>query len=251
MSDFSYAILDKRDHRPWALPERPWVMTQTWHDLLFAHWRVPVEALRRIVPSVFPIDTFNGDAWLAVVPFHMTNVGPRFVPSLPWVSAFPELNVRTYVRVDDKPGVYFFSLDASSVAAVAAARSLLRLPYFTADMSVRVGPSIDYRSRRRSNPGTEFCATYEPAGSPAAPVTGSLEYFLTERYCLYATDHLNHPYRLEIHHPPWPLQRATAHITVNTMTASLGIEVHGPPLLHFSARQDVVCWRPKRLEVRG
>jgi uncharacterized protein len=245
MSDFNYAILDKRAHRPWSMPDRAWVMTQTWHDLLFAHWRVPVGTLRAIVPSVFPIDTFNGDAWLAVVPFHMSNVGPRFAPSLPWISAFPELNVRTYVRVDDKPGVYFFSLDASSAAAVATARALLHLPYFTAEMSVTVGRTIEYRSRRTSAPATEFRASYQPSEPPAAPVPGSLEWFLTERYCLYAIDHLKHPYRLEIHHPPWPLQRATADITVNTMTAPIDIALEGPPLLHFSGRQDVVCWRPE------
>ena len=245
MSDFNYAILDERAHRPWPMPDRAWVMTQTWHDLLFAHWRVPVEALRAVVPSVFPIDTFHGEAWLAVVPFHMSNVGPRLAPSLPWVSAFPELNVRTYVRVDDKPGVYFFSLDASSAAAVAAARALLHLPYFTADMAVAVGQTIEYRSRRTSAPAPEFRGSYQPSGPPAAPAPNSLEWFLTERYCLYAIDHLKHPYRLEIHHPPWPLQRATGDIAVNTMSAPIGIALEGPPLLHFSRRQDVVCWLPE------
>ena len=220
-------------------------MAQRWHDLLFAHWRVEPGALRAIVPPVFPIDTFDGQAWVGVVPFRMTNVGPRLAPSLPGVSAFPELNVRTYVRVDNMPGVYFFSLDAGSAAAVAAARSLLRLPYYTAQMTVEIDASIEYRSRRNWGPPATFRARYAPTGAPSAPKQGSLEYFLTERYCLYATDHFRRPYRLEILHPPWPLQSAQADIAENTMTQWVGIDLSGPPLLHFSRRQDVVCWGPK------
>jgi len=223
-------------------------MTQTWNDLLFAHWRVDAEALRAVVPRAFPLDTFEGDAWLGVVPFRMTNVGPRLAPSLPGLSIFPELNVRTYVRVGDKPGVYFFSLDAGSSAAVAAARSLLRLPYYTAEMAIEAGgDTIAYRSRRTWGPAASFQARYRPEGEPSPPAAGSLEYFLTERYCLYAKGHFGRPYRLEILHPPWPLQPATADIAVNTMTRSIGIELAGPPLLHFAKRQDVVCWLPRQL----
>ncbi|MCU1386410.1 MAG: hypothetical protein JWL71_5107, partial [Acidobacteria bacterium] len=108
--DFDDTILADTAHRPWPLPGRPWIMTQTWHDLLFAHWRVDVDELAALIPSGLELDLFSGEAWAGVVPFHMTNVAPRGVPSLPWVSAFAELNVRTYVRVGDKPGVYFFSL---------------------------------------------------------------------------------------------------------------------------------------------
>ncbi|HWK11158.1 MAG TPA: DUF2071 domain-containing protein [Vicinamibacterales bacterium] len=248
MSDFNYAILDDRAHRPWPMPEAPWVMTQTWHDLLFAHWRVDAQALRRIVPPSFPIDTFDGAAWIGVVPFRMTNVGPRFMPSLPLASAFPELNVRTYVRVGDKPGVYFFSLAAASSAAVAAARSLLRLPYYTARISVDRESVIDYSSRRIWGPAATLRVSYSSEGQPSPPAAGSLEYFLTERYCLYAIDHFRRPYRLEIHHLPWLLQRAHAEFAANTMTLPIGIDLDGPPLLHFSKRQDMVCWMPKGLE---
>ena len=252
MSDFDYSILDDRCHRPWPVPARPWVMTQTWNDLLFAHWRIDPGKLRPLVPSAFPIDTFDSAAWIAVVPFRMSNVGPRPFPSLPWVSAFPELNVRTYVQVDGKPGVYFFSLDAANPVAVLTARWLLRLPYHRAAMTAAhtADAGVEYRSRRRG-PSAVFEARYAPDGPPQPPAQGSLEYFLTERYCLYALDHFERPYRLEIHHPPWPLQRATADIRINTMTAPLGLELQGPPLLHFSTRQDVVCWGPKRLEVGG
>jgi uncharacterized protein YqjF (DUF2071 family) len=248
MNDFDYTALGERDHRPWPVPESPWVMTQTWHDLLFAHWPLEPASLRRVVPDVFPLDTFDGHAWIAVVPFRMTNVGPRLTPNLPGLSAFPELNVRTYVRVGDKPGVYFFSLDAGSSAAVAAARSLLRLPYYTADMTVENGDSaIRYRSRRTWGPSATLEARYQPTGPPVRQSVGSLEYFLTERYCLYAIDLFGHPYRLEIHHRPWPLQPAEADFPVNTMTQSIGIQLQGAPRLHFAKRLDVVCWLPRRI----
>ena len=223
-------------------------MTQTWHDLLFAHWPVAPALIRARVPAAFPIDIRDGCAWIGVVPFHMTNVAPRLVPSLPGVSAFPELNVRTYVTVDGKPGVYFFSLDAGRALAVAGARGLLNLPYFHAAMRVDArGGSVAYSSRRISN-GAEFLGSYRSDGTPRPPEPGSLEYFLTERYCLYALDHRARPYRLEIHHAPWPLQSATAEITTNTMADAAGIPLPSdPPLLHFSKRQDMVAWLPHRL----
>jgi uncharacterized protein YqjF (DUF2071 family) len=247
--DFNAGILQEVAHRPWPMPESPWLMTQTWHDLLFAHWPMAPALLRRKVPAAFPLDLFDGLAWVSVVPFHMTNVAPRGVPSLPWVSEFPELNVRTYVTVGDKPGIYFFSLDAGSAIAAAAARTLLTLPYYTADMTVELsGTRVSYHSARRADADVHFEATYEPTGDVARPVEGTLEYFLTERYCLYNLGYGGRPYRLEIHHPPWPLQRAQATITANTM-----LDVHGvrpldnTPLLHFAKRQDMVAWAPARV----
>ena len=231
------------------MPDRPWVMRQTWHDLLFAHWIVDASELLARVPSAFELDLFGGNAWLGIVPFHMTNVAPRWVPSLPWVSEFPELNVRTYVRVGDKPGVYFFSLDARSALAVQAARTLLNLPYHAASMTVsRAASVVDYRSSRRSDPHAEFRATYAAVGAPFVAARGSLEYFLTERYCLYHVARQGSPYRLEIHHPPWSLQRAEAHVTRNTMAEVNGLSLQGSPqLLHFSKRQDAVAWLPTGL----
>lgn len=249
MADFNAAILAETAHRPWPMPSSPWVMTQTWNDLLFAHWRVDRPALRTLVPAAFEIDTFQGEAWLGVVPFHMTNVAPRFVPALPGVSAFPELNVRTYVRVGEKPGVHFFSLDAANALAVQAARGLLNLPYFTAEMKVELkGTDVHYRSRRLSAPAAEFQATYRGLRDVRPPLAGTLEYFLTERYCLYGLGHGGSPYRLEIHHPPWPLESAQAVIDVNTMAAAAGIALPSmAPLLHFAKRQDMVAWLPQRL----
>jgi len=249
MPGFNHAILTQTAHRPWAMPAAPWLMSQTWHDLLFAHWPVAQDRLRELVPSRFALDLFEGQAWLGIVPFHMTNVTPRFVPSLPWISAFPELNVRTYVRVDDKPGVFFFSLDAGNALAVGAARTLLNLPYFSAHMQVDVDGRVDYASRRLSQPAAEFRGWYQANGDPQPPAPGSLEYFLTERYCLYAVDHQLRAYRLEIHHPPWPLETAVAEIAVNTMADAAGLRLPSiAPRLHFSKRQDMVCWAPDRIQ---
>jgi uncharacterized protein YqjF (DUF2071 family) len=249
MSDFNHGILTETAHRPWPLPDGPWVMTQTWNDLLFAHWPVAADRLRELVPPRFELDLFDGQAWLAVVPFHMTNVSPRIVPALPGISAFPELNVRTYVRVGDKPGVFFFSLDAGSAIAAGAARALLNLPYFSADMTVTLDNGrVGYASRRRAAPAAEFRGSYAAQGSTGPAVPGTLEHFLTERYCLYAVDHAARAYRLEIHHPPWPLHAAGAEIQTNTMAEAAGLTLPDtPPLLHFAKRLDVVCWPPDRI----
>jgi uncharacterized protein YqjF (DUF2071 family) len=230
------------------MPAAPWVMTQSWHNLLFAHWRVDASQVRRLVPTMFELDQFNGEAWLGVVPFYMTNVGLRGVPSLPWLSSFPELNVRTYVRVANRPGVYFFSLDAGRRLAVKAARRFLNLPYYLAAMSIEgSAEAVAYHSARTQGPAV-FKATYGPSAPAFTAPEGSLEYFLTERYCLYHQTRRGVPYRLEIHHPPWSLQVAQATIATNTMVAVSGVTISGPPaLLHFVRRQDAIAWAPTYL----
>jgi uncharacterized protein YqjF (DUF2071 family) len=251
MGDFDKSIVNIVAHRPWKMPERSWVMTQTWHDLLFAHWRVPPHELSAKVPREFDLDVFDGAAWIGMVPFYMTNVSPRGVPSLPWVSEFPELNVRTYVTVGGKPGVYFFSLDAGHALAVRTARAWLNLPYYTATMTIsRRGRTIHYESHRgdRQTQTAVFTASYEPTGETFIPSKGSLEYFLTERYCLYHQTHRHLPYRLEIHHPPWALQPAHGALYPEGLALVNGLTLPAsPPLLHFSKRQDMVAWVPTAL----
>ena len=251
MNDFNRDILKETTHRPWPTPDSPWLMTQTWHDLLFAHWAVDAGVVRALVPSAFAIDLFEGRAWIGVVPFRMTNVAPRAVPALPCISAFPELNVRTYVRIGDRTGVYFFSLDASNPVAVGVARLLVHLPYFTASMTcVERNGWIHYHSDRTSGgaPPARLAAKYRPIDRVQPPAPGTLDHFLTERYCLFTTDRGGVAYTLDIHHPPWPLQPAEAIFEVNTMTEANGISLPAaPPLLHFSKRQDMVAWGPRRL----
>ncbi len=249
--DFPYDILDATDHRPWPMPDGPWIMTQSWHDLLFAHWPVDARMLGEKVPPGLQLDLYDGQAWIGVIPFRMTNVAPRGVPPIPFVSAFPELNVRTYVTLDARPGIYFFSLDAGSPVAVMAARLLFGLPYYSATMTVEsAGGEIRYRSARHARtPGPAgFAATYRPVGPVRRPVPGTLEHFLTERYCLYTVDGSFHARRLQIHHPPWPLQEAEATITVNTMAEAARLPLPSTaPLLHVATRQDVVAWAMERV----
>jgi uncharacterized protein len=237
-------------HRPWPLPRRPWVMAQTWADLLFAHWSVAPEEVRPAVPPELELQLFDGRAWLGVTPFEVRNLRPRPTTPVPWLSRFPEVNVRTYVSAGGKPGIWFFSLDAASRPAVAAARRLYRLPYFRARMAIdRAGGAVRFTSAR-SDAGAPapaaLRAVYEPAGEPFAPLPGSLEHWLTERYCLYTLDDRRRVLRAQIHHPPWPLQPATGEIEANTMADELRLELAGQPLLHYARRQDVVFWLPER-----
>ena len=244
------AILQEVAHRPWPLPSGPWVMAQTWHDLLFAHWPVDAALLRPLLPRQLQVDTFEGQAWLAVVPFRMTGVRLRGAPAVPWLSAFPELNVRTYVTLGEKPGVWFFSLDAGNSLAVAIARAWFHLPYFRARMSCEDRDGwIHYQSERthRGAPAGLLMGLYRPFGEIFSPRRGTLEYFLTERYCLYTTDRRGQIIRGEIHHPPWPLQRAEAELVQSSMTGSLGIALTSRPLLHFARRQDVLVWPPEKI----
>ena len=225
----------------------------TWCDLLFAHWRVAPDALRGQIPEALEIDTFDGEAYLGVVPFRMEHVGPRglgWLPgTLPGPRAFPELNVRTYVVRDGKPGVWFFSLDAASRLAVWGARTFFDLPYFHADLTATAaGDWIDYGSERRDRrcgPGG-LRARYRPIGERLEVASGSLEHWLTERYCLYAAGSRGKVRRGEIHHPPWPLFEAEAEIEHNTVAEAFGLALTAPPVaLHFARRIHVVTWWPE------
>src|SRR3954469_22030488 len=180
-------------HRPWPLPQAPWIMRQTWNDLLFAHWSLAAEELRALVPSELALDLYDGKAWVAVTPFHMTDVALRGMPPVPVLSAFPELNVRTYVTYRGKPGVFFFSLDAFNPPAVWGARLMYHLPYFYARMFVDIDHGgefgtreVKYSSTRFRAPHAEFKGAYRPSSASTESAPGSLEHFLTERYRLYS-----------------------------------------------------------------
>lgn len=239
------------DHRPWPVPSAPWVMAQTWNHLLFAHWPVRPSDVADYVPAALPLDTFDGDAWVGITPFVLTDLRLRTMPAVPRVSAFPEINVRTYVRRDGKAGVFFFSLDAGSAVAVAGARCLYALPYHRARFEVvRDGARIRYACRRdeRGAAPAAFDAEYEPAGPVARAAVGSLDAWLTERYCLYTANAGGALSRAEIHHEPWPLQPARAKIRVNTMATANRLSLPDrPPLLHFAQRLEVNVWLPKRV----
>jgi hypothetical protein len=217
-------------------------MKQIWHDLLFAHWPLPQAVIRPLVPSQLTLDTFDGQCWVGVAPFHMSGIRVRGFPALPGLSRFPELNVRTYVSYGGKPGVYFFSLDAANLAAVWAARKFYHLPYFHADMRVEERDGNIRYSSRRYRGQAEFRGSYHPTGDVRLSTTGSFEHWATERYCLYTTRH-DTVFRGEIHHRPWPLQSAAAEFESNTVAAAAGIQLPGvKPLLHFAGKLEVLIW---------
>jgi uncharacterized protein YqjF (DUF2071 family) len=221
-------------------------MRQRWERLLFMHWPLAPEALRPLVPSALALDGFDGRCWVAVTPFYLSGLRPRIaIPGL----SFPELNVRTYVTLEGKPGVYFFSLDAGSVLAVFGARAFYALPYFYARMKATYAGDAVHYACRRSHPRlrAEFEGRYRPVSAVRTSTPGSLQHFLTERYCLYAVE-AGRVYRAEIHHVPWPLQDAEAEIAINTMAAAAGIELPPvSPLLHYAHTIDVLVWTPERL----
>jgi uncharacterized protein YqjF (DUF2071 family) len=226
-------------------------MAQRWNNLLFAHWPVKTDVLRALVPKSLTLELYDGTAWLTITPFYLSHLRPRGLPSFPAVSEFLELNVRTYVTLGGKAGVYFFSLDAGSVLAVEGARAIYRLPYYRAEMSIT--PSADgsfLYSSRRTDPGApeaELLARYKPVGGEKNPEPGTLDHFLTERYCLFAADSRGAVFEAEIHHRPWPLRGADAQFDRNTMASALGISLpQQSPRLSFAEQLDVVVWPPRR-----
>jgi uncharacterized protein YqjF (DUF2071 family) len=233
-------------HRPWPIPSKPWAMRMRWRELLFAHWRVDARLIRPLVPAGLELDLFDGCCYVGVVPFLMEDTSPRLVPAIPGVHAFPELNLRTYVKSHgEKPGAWFFSLDAGNKLVVRAARRFFHLPYFDARFEVDLGADVSYSAVRthRGAAAAKFHAIYRPVGESFRASAGSLDHWLTERYCLYSADPAGHVYRGEIEHAPWPLQRAEAQIRENTLGTWLGIPLPGQPeTLHFAKSLDVHAW---------
>jgi uncharacterized protein len=228
----------------------PWVMTQRWNDMLFLHYAISPDKLRALVPEVLTLDTYHQTAWVSITPFWLNHLRPPGIPSLPWVSRFAEVNVRTYVTYGDKPGVYFFSLDASHLSAVWGARIFYRLPYWHASMKVkgRGSPRIEYRSERTHGPRpAELWSSYGPVSTANRAYPETIEYFLTERYCLYSVSG-KRLYRAEIHHLPWRLQAADAVLERNTVAVPAGIDLPATAdLKYFSRSLKVLMWAPERL----
>jgi uncharacterized protein len=241
------ASLGETAHRPYPPPTTRWSLRQTWYHLLFAHWRVEARKLALLLPPPLELDLYRGEAWVGIVPFGMRRVAPRLLPALPWISKFLELNVRTYVRYQGKPGVYFFSLDAANPLAVEIARSWYHLNYLRARMQhFELGGWFEYRSRRtdRRASDAELDVRYQPLGLPFLASVGTLESFLTDRYRLF-TAREGLARCAEIHHGPWPLQRARADFGTNTMARAAGIELAPmAPHLLYAREIEVVAWSP-------
>lgn len=250
-----YRVRTSSSPRP--LPFGRWVMTQRWNDLLFAHWPVPPSTLAPLLPPGVHVDTYQGSAWLGVVPFWMDRIKFRGVPPIPFAQRFPELNLRTYVRDQqtNMPGVYFLSLEAGNPLAVLFARTFYNLPYHWAEMQFQKRSEREfsfYSRRRMANRPVLFKARYRGLG-PTRKLTenraGSLEFFLTERYHLFTMSNTGQPMRASIHHIPSPLEEAEAEIEQNDLASAMGLKLPGQePVLHYSRRLAVYVWQLERMQ---
>lgn len=242
-------------HRPRPLPPGRWALTQRWNDLLFAHWPIPIAQMAALLPEWLEPDPFQGSAWLGVVPFWLDRIKIRGVPRILGARSFPDLNLRTYVRdqFTRTPGVYCFSLDASNLLAVTAARLYYHLPYHWAEMHLdqRSEREFAFFSRRRlSGKPVVFSALYRglgPSSKLAEHRSGTFESFFCERTCLLSTDRSGQPVRANLHYVPWPLEEAEAEIERNDLARSIGLALPNvQPVLHYSRRLAVYIW-PREL----
>jgi len=235
-----------------AMRQRPkgWsIMHQNWGKLLFMHWPLDEDLLRPLIPAPLEIDTFGGSAWIGVVPFTMWGIRALFLPPIPGTSALHELNVRTYVHYQGLPSVWFLSLEAANRLAVWGARTFYYLPYFNAQMSLAQTGNTIYYSSSRSDPReapAELEATWIIGEALPPASAGSLEFFLTERYCL-DTEHKGKLYRSRIHHQPWPLRSAELLSLNSNMIESHGLSAQGDPLLHYCEELSVDIWPLRRV----
>jgi uncharacterized protein len=224
------------------------VQRQNWSHLLFLHWEVPSDLLQSMLPPGLTLDTFDGRAYVGLVPFTMSGVRPVWAPPVRGLSDFHETNLRTYVHLDGQnPGVWFFSLDAANSIAVKIARGFWKLPYHRAAMRMNVhnrgggAVDVDYSTRRLwPEPLPADCAVqYRAHGDVTPAVPGSLEHFLAERYLLYAF-RSGRLYRGQVYHTPYPLQQAEVHTLRQTITTAAGISVpESAPLAHYASGVNV------------
>jgi uncharacterized protein YqjF (DUF2071 family) len=251
-------VPDVSDQERMRMRERPAgrpVMRQIWCHLGFLHWRVEPAAVAGLLPPGLNVDTFDGAAWVGIVPFTIPLTRTGWL-GMPMALAFHEINLRTYVHRNGRdPGVWFFSLDATSRLAVAGARFWYGLPYFAAEITLQIGTdpasglaTIDYLSWRRDVTGADFHACYQPTGPASEAAPGSLEFFLAERYLLYARSRRG-PRTARVHHAPYPLQPAAATGLHETLLKAAGLSRWtsraAPPLVHYAREVDVRIYGPR------
>jgi len=243
-----HPALQHVDHRPWPLPASGWRWRQSWLELAFIHYRADARELQRGLPKQVRIQEFDGSAWVGVVPFRMAGVRPRRVPEWLGLPEFPELNVRTYVEAEGKSGVWFFSLDAQSRRLVAGGRQLYGLSYHYAEMAMGYdGDWTTFESRRREG-GVTFTGRYRPKSEVYHAVPGTFDHWATERYCLYSRAPSGVVVRVNVHHVPWPLQRAEVQIVRSDLLRAAGLQAReDPPICHFSTGVEALSFDTERV----
>jgi uncharacterized protein YqjF (DUF2071 family) len=243
--------LVRTSHKPRPLPSGHWRLKQHWNDLLFAHWPVPASSLAPLIPEGLQVDSFNGSAWLGVMPFWMDRFKVRGIPTIPGTRCFPDLSLRTYVHEErtGTPGVFCLSLDASNLLAVGLGRAFYSLPYHWAQMRMeqRTEREFAFYSRRRfSYQPVVFNARYRGLGPSRRLMecgAGTLEYFLMERHCFFSRNADGLPIRANLHYVPTQLEEAEAVIEQNNLASVLGIHLPDQaPVLHYSRRLAVYVW---------
>lgn len=236
-----------QSHRPFPLEDFHWMMTEEWHHTLFAHWPVPASELRNHIPPELEIDTFDGLAWIGIVPFKVKKMRGRFTPAVPFLSSYIEVNLRTYVKYGGRAGVYFFSLDANHLLAVTGAKLIFGLPYKQARIDFSVNDKIKIDSARVPAAGSsaKFSTIYQPVTDVFFAEEGALEYWLTERYCLW-TRRGSRLFRGDIHHTKWELQKARAEIFQEELIPFVSQKyLRGEPILHYNKYKKAFFWPPK------
>ncbi len=233
-------ILSDTSHRPYPYPNGPWRFYQEWNRALFMHWEVPAETLREMVPQKLSLDTFNGKAYVSVVPFTMEKIRPRFLPSVGFISNFHEINVRTYVEADSKKGVYFLSMEAQKWLSAVVSKKISGLPY---EKSYINRTQNEYRSANKKN---AFTLDVEFSIGAAIPQKTALENWLTERYCLYL-DKNSELYRFDVHHRAWELQNLEIkRLSIDYQIGPLVLST-APNLANYSDGVKVLAWGKKKL----
>jgi uncharacterized protein YqjF (DUF2071 family) len=251
------SLLYSVEHRPWLPPDSQWLISQSWNDLLFAHFAIDPATLRQLVPDALTLDLYDGVAWLTVSPCCTSHLRPSGIPPLPAFSFFPQVSLRTYVTLQGKPGVYYFSVDAANLSVVWFARAFFRMPYWHSAIQISGATihaqhseegSIRFHSSRINSPAVIDLA-YAPEGNPERARRWSLDEFLTERYCVYSWNRRVY-YRTEVHHQPWLLQRSSVEICTNSLADSLALALPPKPdLCHFSRSLKMLAWAPETIRL--
>lgn len=237
-------IILHSSHRPWALPTGKWAYYQEWNRVLFMHWKVPANELQSLLPAHLTLDLYDNNAWISLVPFTMEQIRPNGIPAFAPVSNFHEINIRTYVIKDNKPGVYFLNIEAGNYLSARIARYLSGLPYEPAHIQRLSQDTRALYSSRNKKKGFELTATFEPGEH--IENKSPIDHWLTERYCLYL-DYKGSLYRYDIHHRPWDLQRAVIHdLKVNYRIGAVSL-TNPPDLAHYSNGVQVIAWKREQL----